>query len=222
MERLEKLEQRVNTSTDGRLSYFSVAMAASSGKHSVASRVIREKYKNKCLFCGSGKTSLAHLVAGNSSVDYSLFGVSNGYRSDLDVKSPRNFIALCGTLGEVGTCHHEFDSYKMALLYNPLSRQYSVFCLDPEFSKYNQLNNKVVEVDGTLHPYRRLLAWRARKCVLEHASLLYDKGEQLLELAKFSEISNSVKDEREEEDDDEEEKIEGEGEEEDGFHEEGR
>lgn len=198
LERLRKLEQRVEASADERLFYFSTAMAASSGKHSAASKAIKTKYKHKCLFCGSANPTLAHLVAGNSHVDYSLFGTRNGYKSDLDVKSQRNFIPLCGTLGEIGTCYHEFDTYKMSLLYDPLSQEYRVFCLDSKFAKYDEVNNKVIPVDTDFPPYRRLLAWRARKCVNEHACLLGDKGEQLLEYAMFSEISRSVKNDREE------------------------
>jgi hypothetical protein len=188
------LEAIVNIARDDRLFYFSNAMPKSSGKHSNASSVIRKSYGGKCLFCGSAKATLAHLVAGNSRVSYDDFNFPH-YRDNLDVTSPRNFIPLCGTLGESETCHHQFDVYKMSLLFDPFLAQYRIFCLDSRFSKYTELNNKVVAVDPDHPPYRRLLAWRARKCVNEHSYLMADRGEKLLEFAKFSDASRSVNNE---------------------------
>jgi hypothetical protein len=191
MMRLDKLESRVHLSVDDRLYYFSNAMPKSSGRHSDASRKIRAEYGENCLFCGTSGATLAHLVAGNVAVNYSSFSRPK-YRDDLDVKSPRNFIPLCGTYGQNGTCHNEFDCYKMSLLFHPFTSEYRIFCLDAKFQKYNDLNDKVVAVSSTFPPYRRLLAWRARKCVNEHPYLLADRGEALLDYAKFSEISRSV------------------------------
>ncbi len=71
-ERLERLEKREAIRSDPRLAFFSVAMAASSGNHSVASKVVDECYGRKCLFCNETENiSKAHLVAGNRYVDYS-------------------------------------------------------------------------------------------------------------------------------------------------------
>ena len=49
------------------------------------------------------------------------FGINNRYVDELDSKSKRNFIPLCGTKGQAGTCHNEFDNYGITLLYNPLT-----------------------------------------------------------------------------------------------------
>lgn len=194
MDRIKQLEERSRIATDERLYYFSNAMPKSSGKHSLASNVIRNCYGEKCLFCGCATSTLAHLVAGSSKVNYNLFSFPN-YKDNLDVKSPRNFIPLCGTLGEKETCHDQFDTYKMSLLYDPFNMEYKIFCLDPTFSNYSKLNNKVVEVNQNYPPYRRLLAWRARKCVNEHSYLMSDRGQSLLAAAKFSDISRSVNNE---------------------------
>jgi hypothetical protein len=105
----------------GRQNYFfSNAMPKSSGKHSDASNTIRTEYGGRCLFCGTIGATLAHLLAGNSAVNYASFGCPK-YRDDLKIKSPRNFIPLCGSHGQIGTCRNEFDCYKMSLLFNPLT-----------------------------------------------------------------------------------------------------
>jgi hypothetical protein len=80
----------------------------------------------------------------------------------------------------------------MSLLFTPLTSEYRIFCLDVNFQKYAELNDKVVAVSSTSPPYRRLLAWRARRCVNEHAYMMPDRGDALIDYAKFSDISQSV------------------------------
>jgi hypothetical protein len=66
----------------------------------------KNPYWQSCLFCGrKDKISEAHLINGIKKMDYSDFGVQAGYECDLDVTSARNYIPLCGLLGEKDTCH---------------------------------------------------------------------------------------------------------------------
>jgi len=66
-------------------------------------------YWQSCLFCGrEDHISEAHLINAVKNMDYSEFGVQAGYENDLDVTSARNYIPLCGSLGEKGTCHNRY------------------------------------------------------------------------------------------------------------------
>ena len=88
----------------------------------MASKYIDANYGNKYLFCGEkNNVTKAHIVAGNRSVDYSAFS-KPVYKDELDVKSPRNFLQLCGVVdGVEESCHNEFDKYLMTLIYNPFA-----------------------------------------------------------------------------------------------------
>ena len=200
-----QLNAQLRLVQDPRLSFFSMAMPGSKGSHSTASKQIKKTYGLKCLFCGSDEAvTLAHLVAGNADVNYSPFGKPN-YRDALDVKSPRNFILLCGTFGKRGSCHNEFDNYLIGMVPVPLAVPLAVpleegashctlICLRPTFEKYEELNNKIITVLEP-HPYRRLLAWRNRKCLLEHGRLCSDNDIQnALRACDLSEIANSIND----------------------------
>lgn len=198
--RVNALEQKIAATQDDRLAFFS-RVVRSSGKHSEASNLIRssEVYNGKCAFCGTAvNITLAHIIPGSYDVDYSPF--SKGYESELIVKSARNFLPLCGTPGMYGTCHDEFDKFRLTLLYRPLASKYTIYCLDQNSSPKSHLHLKDVDVDPMFPPYRRLLAWRTRKCLLEYGSKMSDKGESLFELAKFSDHSKSVASDDEDED----------------------
>ena len=152
-------------------------------------------YNGCCAFCSSAPSadliiSVANIVPGSRDLDYTIF--SSGYESPLDVKSPRNYLPLCGTREVYGTCHVEFDKFRITLLYDPLVSKYKIFCLDLLKSTKNILHEKVIEVGLEFPPYRRLLAWRARKCILEHGSKMEDKRIALFEFAKFSDRSKSI------------------------------
>mmetsp|Transcript_1923 Transcript_1923/g.3055 ORF Transcript_1923/g.3055 Transcript_1923/m.3055 type:complete len:252 (-) Transcript_1923:5-760(-) len=122
-------------------------------------------YWQSCLFCGCNvKVSEAHLINGVNGMDYSQFGVQVGYENDLDVSSARNYIPLCGSLGDKGTCHDSFDRHKIAMLYNPFLRKFYLYS-----QENSVLHAKVLaEIPQQFIPYRRLLAVRAFKCGLEN------------------------------------------------------
>ncbi len=201
--RLVALEEKIAVTQDDRLVFFS-RVVRSTGRHSTASKLIRNSkvYQNSCAFCGDTTlVTVTHIVPGGNYIDYTPF--SKGYVSELDIKSPRNYLPLCGTLGSYGTCHDEFNKFRLTLLYRPFESRYTIFCLDLSESPKSRLHLKDIAVDPDFPPYRRLLAWRTRKCLLEYGSKMTDKGEQLFELAKFSDHSKSV---ASDDDDDDEEK----------------
>ena len=95
------------------------------GKHSQASefhKIIYDKY----VFCGSeNNLTLAHLITEIQSTDrrecerdfnFDVFGPPHTY--GLDTKSPRNFLRLCGTQGEM------FDNFRWFRIYNPFQSNY--------------------------------------------------------------------------------------------------
>jgi hypothetical protein len=182
-------------STKGFLSGVTLC-PGSSGKHSVASKFCEATYKKTCVFCGVKDSATlpvtnAHIVTSGCS-SYAVFGPPQ-YKNALDVKSPRNFLPLCGTLGRYpGSCNDLFDKYLLTLLYNPFERNYKVWCLvsGQQDLQGNLLHEKVISLQH--EPYRRLLAWRTRKCINVHGDLLPDGGEALLLASNFSEESRSV------------------------------
>ena len=152
---------------DRRLHYFSHAVPGSSGKHSVANGLIDEYYDNQCLLCGATGATKAHLVVGTSELTYEEFNPPH-YNTPLDVKSVRNFIPLCGILGQKGTCHDAFDKYTVTMLCD-VSHTYYWYCLDRNFTHYAAVHLKPVHRLHPDHrPYTRVLAWRTRKCYNEY------------------------------------------------------
>ena len=122
-------------------------------------------YWTKCLFCGVDASSdrvisEAHIIEAVRNYSYEGFGVTAGYLDDLDPTSGRNYIPLCGTLGQPNTCHHAFDTFKIALLYNPLVRCYYLYT--PSNYPNQILHGTVInDIPEKFKPYRRLLAARA-------------------------------------------------------------
>ena len=109
------------------------------------------------------------------------------YRTWLDVSLPRNFILLCDTKGEKGTCDDAFDFYRMGLIYDPASQDYSIFCVD----RTSPLHGKRIQFYDPL-PSRRLLVWRFRQTVVLYHLEIGADVPQLADIADYSENANSV------------------------------
>jgi hypothetical protein len=165
---VEDLKFRERLRGDKRLFYFGAAAPSSSGKHSMADHLINTYYTRKCVLCGDEGATRAHLVSGSRSTTYPEFNTPN-YCNDLDVKSIRNFIPLCGNKGAHGTCHDAFDTFRLTILFNPFECYHYCYCLDRGFSKYDVVHKKIVRFHSDHKPYGRLLAWHARKCTVEHS-----------------------------------------------------
>lgn len=195
----EALKKRVSTGLDERLFYFSRLMPSSSGKHTAAATTIWDKY-DECVVCGrkrefdaSGRATvtLAHIVPGNSLISYKAFGRPR-YRDDLNIKSIRNFLPLCGTEGLAESCHNEFDKYLLTILYDPFLKVFKALSLNALWSKHDACNGKTLRLSHT--PYRRLLAWRTRHCFQVNSFLLNGISDidALISAANFSEESHSI------------------------------
>ena len=192
-------ERRFQMASDKRLAYFGDGVSGSSGRsrsdRSEVNAVMRDLYGGKCLFCDAteGVTS-AHLVASAKEFTFKEFGVANNYVDELKVDSPRNFIPLCGTKGVQGTCHNEFDNYHVTLFYDPMKQMYRIHCLNESF-KGGAIHGKELNIASEFSPYRRLLAWRSRRCALANQYLFDGKSDQhaaYLAACNFSEESRSI------------------------------
>lgn len=174
---------------DRRLFYFGAAAPSSSGKHSIADDCIDTFYGGRCVLCGTRGATRAHLVSGSHATTYPEFGIPT-YSDNLDVKSARNFIPLCGTLGQKNSCHDAFDKFCLTILFNPLGNNYYCYCLNEQaFSNYNVLHMKTVAFHEDHKPYRRLLAWHARKCFNEHP--YWVSGEDISRLQSAVDMSET-------------------------------
>jgi len=188
--KVNNLEAREGLRGDRRLRVFAQDMPASSGKHTYASGTINAMYGSTCIVCGSTENvTKAHIVASNITADYSAFG-RPVYRDDLNAKSVRNFLPLCGVKGTNGSCHREFDTYKMAILYDPTKSSYVCYCLDPTFPKYKVVHGKPLKVHKNHRPYTRLLTWRTIKCCNEYPDLL--SSEELQKLVVGTDLSDTT------------------------------
>ena len=71
--------------------------------------------------------------------------------------------------------------------------QFQYFTLQLDSSLNQEIDSNLkIQVDSNFPPYRRLFAWRIRKGLLEHGCQMEDKGDALLTLSKFSEVSRSI------------------------------
>eukprot|EP01032_Pedospumella_encystans_P025990 gene25990-29357_t len=126
----------------------------------------KNPYWMRCLICGADAQSCgrviseAHILEGVRTYAYDEYGTASGYADDLDPSSARNYIPLCGTEGQAGSCHDLFDTFKIALLYNPLKSVY--FLYTPLGHYVEGYHGKVIRnIPHDFLPYKRLLAARA-------------------------------------------------------------
>lgn len=189
--RIEALERLGRLRADIRASFFKRSSPGSTGKHSDASKFINESrtYDGKCVVCGTKKNvTKAHLIVNSLKLDYSCWNEPM-YSTNFERLSPRNFLPLCGTLGEEGTCHHLFDSYQLAILFRPFDGTYHSHCF---LADRLDLNKQII-IDDRAPPYRRALAWRTRECVNESSvKLTFDQQVEFLEGCNFMEDAASV------------------------------
>jgi hypothetical protein len=86
--------------------YNSMRGKTNSASSGLRSYVLGE-YGNKCAVCGTqDNVSVVHILKHKE--DCAALTVEWG---------ASNFIALCGTDGEVGTCHSYFDNFQMSFVY---------------------------------------------------------------------------------------------------------
>lgn len=152
--------------------------------------------KLRCVICRNCDMpgipiTVAHIVSSGMD-DYSDFGVKNGYKDDLDVFSVRNFMPLCGTYGQEGTCHDAIDKHLIHISYDAFKCSYFLMCSPGAPESFLQINEQVLDTPPGWNPYHRLLAWRSRKCGTEYGFV--PNFDQFEAMNKLSENSNSLGD----------------------------
>ena len=168
--RVLSVENQLALRDDPRLQYFSATAAPSSGRHSTADTELNNWYNGKCVLCGGDGAKRAYLLSGNHTSLYPGFGPPI-YEEAVAIKSSRNFIPLCGSLGTKGTCHDAFDRHLLAILYNVISNSFSCYSLDTDFEKHAEVHQKVITFHANHRPYKRVLAVRAKKCFNDNPML---------------------------------------------------
>jgi hypothetical protein len=198
--KLKQLEYEIRTKSDVRLEYFSVAMPGSDSSRTTRQKsTLKKIYRNVCFVCGSSTgVTVAHLLVASSRINYSSYMRANGYKSDFDCRSNRNYITLCGSKGEEGSCHHEFDTYNLMIVPNAFrSGEYVVRCLRETYGKFSEVNNKVLQLPEdfptTDLPYTRILVWQTIKCLMEHPHAMNsDESNTIIRTCRLSEKANSI------------------------------
>lgn len=145
-----------------------------------------------CVICRKTESiTIAHIVPSALS-DYTDFGVKNNYNCEIDVFSERNFMPLCGTEGEVNSCHDAIDKHQIHICYDTFHRSYHLSCSPNAPERFKELSKSKLITPPGWNPYRRLLAWRSRKCGTEYGFVpdfpIFEAMNQI------SEESNSVGD----------------------------
>ena len=167
---VRSVKDELSMKDDPRLQYFSAAATASSGKHSIADQAINAWYGGKCVLCGESGATRAHLLAGNHLSTFPDFGPP-AYPNDVDIKSSKNFIPLCGNLGNIKTCHDAFDRHLLAITYNVLKSSFVCYSLNEKFEKHSAVHLKEFVFHKEHKPYKRVLAVRAKKCYNDNPRL---------------------------------------------------
>jgi len=189
---MEKLKMAQAMTQDPRLRYFGVSVSGSNSRSSRSDssneraaksekaarlRDVKAQVKNvfgptpTCFFCGTTEAiTIAHIVSTGEDA-YDDFGSANRYRNPLDVFSARNFIPLCGTLGQRDSCHDAYDKHLVAILHNPFEQRYFLFCADEAPGRLvalSQAPGHSLKLPVGWTPYHRLLAWRAQYSAMLH------------------------------------------------------
>lgn len=147
-----------------------------------------------CMGCGRDaptckdlgvELTCAHILsskAGSSQLS-SDFGEGKGYVDDIVLSSRRNYLLLCGTMGNKGSCHHAFDTRQISLFYSADDNSYKWYRMDEldlcfNASGFDDSTSSSFSASGTtvrtrsapglmtipeattVNKYRRLLAWR--------------------------------------------------------------
>ena len=112
---------------------------------------------------------MAYSIAHNSKEVYSDFGPPR-YSTTIDLSSVRNRIVLRGTKTLRG-CHNLFDHHNLMLLLNPFGNVHRLRCVsegNDTFAVGNTYDFKFpADLRDEDRPYKRVLAWRAKKCALK-------------------------------------------------------
>ena len=100
--------------------------------------------------------SVAHIVGGNAKIN-EVFGVNNSYVNNVEIESTRNFLVLCGSHGELNTCHNSYDNLKMSLYFSKTENVFKWYTTDDVTAE--RVGERVFNVHAIGEKYVRLLNW---------------------------------------------------------------
>jgi len=188
--KLSDMKSIVDNLVDSRLNYWNAGEVSSVGSTS-GPRSVRDAKKLEkddvrkfgvCMACkgnGSlfGGLTIAHIVAdlgySKRSTSYTDFGKTSDYVDDIDPGCKSNYLLLCGTQGQAGSCHNEYDLLKMSLYWDHRDHLYKWFT--PHSSTFTggcpppgcSVSTTVWTTAEIGEKYTRLLAWRTMRTVLQ-------------------------------------------------------
>ena len=202
--KVEKLKREKRLNFDPRLNFFARNNGSTDDEKLTNDAKIKAKniftdggtVALRCVICGKVEShgtpiTAAHIVS-SAMRDYSVFGIENGYKDNLDVFSERNCMPLCGTHGQEGTCHDAMDKHLIHIRYDPILQSYHVDCSPGASEYFHDLRKRALTTPPGWNPYRRLLAWRSRKCGTEYGFV--PDFERFETMNKISENSKSIGD----------------------------
>lgn len=117
----------------------------------------------------SGLTT-AHIVPNIEGLD-TFFGKCNSYIDDVKAESVANYLVLCGTQGQSGSCHNEYDNLALSLYYSKPDDRYQ-WVMGDGSRQWSKADGSIIEL-GVLDPgvvgrkYARLLNWRTIRTLLQ-------------------------------------------------------
>lgn len=145
-----------------------------------------------CVICGSNQSVSVVPIITLGLSDYSVFGVKNNYISEIDVFSVRNFMPICGANGPHDSCRDAIDKHHIHIFYDVFQKSYQLSCSPNAHERFQKISRSVLITPAGWNPYRRLLAWRSRKCGTEYGFIpnfpIFETMNQI------SEESNSIGD----------------------------
>lgn len=145
-----------------------------------------------CVICGSNQSVSIVPIITLGLNDYSVFGVKNNYISEIDVFSVRNFMPICDAKGPHDSCRDAIDKHHIHICYDVFQKSYRLSCSLNAQERFQEISRRVLITPAGWNPYRRLLAWRSRKCGTEYGFIpnfpIFETVNQI------SEESNSIGD----------------------------
>ena len=174
----------VDNLVDPRLKCWNPGAASSRGTASLTIKASRRIYLSRigvCMCCGtdgsahrlkdalSGLT-VTHIVPNMPQINV-LFGTDNHYRDDVRIECESNYLVLCGTQDQNGSCHNEYDNFQMSLYYNKDTDRYE-WVMNDGSRELTKVDGSVI-IPSVLDPaqvgrkYARLLNWRTIRTLLQ-------------------------------------------------------
>lgn len=136
-----------------------------------------QEYWHSCAFCGASEAKTMTIAKAPIFTDpissCETLGLNDGFAEEIEPNSHRNFIPLCGTIGDRVSCLHFFDLCMITPCWNPFSQQFYLLTPKPCLEQLTAagkhiLHGKVLNIPRAFYPYRRLLAARAKACAVRH------------------------------------------------------